>query len=226
MLLPACLAVCRYATICHNDELSGYLRILKTRKGIFALNAICWLYGACFTLPFSIEDKFGLDGVGTCGIAEIDSTFLWTYYMVGVVIALFAAYAVTYIFYYKLAQWIKDSETSALMMTTRLAHDKLTTTRNLMRMMKWILLIPVVLYYPALTVEAVLRIYPGAMTMRTARYFTFTVPLPKIINPIITIIFVKRYRAAVCKLFHRNVQVSNGDAASIATTCSAVATEK
>lgn len=199
MLMPACLAVCRHASICGEHELHPSLRPLKTKKGILLLNALFWTYGLLFSVPYIISDKFGLDRMGCCGIAEIDSAFLWIYYMVVIVGPLFVAYGVSLTFYRKLGRWVK--ETSSLMLITPETQETLIATRSMMRMLKWVLLVPVLFYYPGLTLEAVLRIVPDFATLRTARIFMITVPLPHVIDPVITLIFVKRYRVAALKIF-------------------------
>uniref|UniRef100_A0A914XC93 G-protein coupled receptors family 1 profile domain-containing protein n=1 Tax=Plectus sambesii TaxID=2011161 RepID=A0A914XC93_9BILA len=196
MLLPGCLAVCRYAGISNERELDSpyLLRALKKRKGIYILNIAFWMYGLLYTLPFVATDKFGLDAIGCCGITEISSVFLWVYYLVNVVFFLFLAYVVSFVFYRKIGRWVKEtSSASTLLPHTR---DTLKVTRNLQRMIKWMLLVPVVFYYPALGVQAALRLSPGIVDLHTARLFMITVPLPHIMDPIITLIFVKCYRSA------------------------------
>uniref|UniRef100_A0A914UJA1 G-protein coupled receptors family 1 profile domain-containing protein n=1 Tax=Plectus sambesii TaxID=2011161 RepID=A0A914UJA1_9BILA len=196
MLLPGCLAVCRYAGIYNERELDSpyLLRALKKRKGIYILNIAFWMYGLLYTLPFVATDKFGLDAIGCCGITEINSVFLWVYYLVNVVFFLFLAYVVSFVFYRKIGRWVKEtSSASTLLPHTR---DTLKVTRNLQRMIKWMLFVPVVFYYPALGVQAALRLSPGIVDLHAARLFMITVPLPHIIDPIITLIFVKCYRTA------------------------------
>uniref|UniRef100_A0A914WA25 G protein-coupled receptor n=1 Tax=Plectus sambesii TaxID=2011161 RepID=A0A914WA25_9BILA len=163
-----------------------------------------WTYGLSYPLPFVISDMFGLDGMGVCGIMEIDTAFLWSYYMVVVVGILFGAYAITFTFYRKLGRW----ETSSLMTLSEHTRETLIITRNLMRMMKWVLFIPVVFYYPGLTIEAALRLSPGSVATRTARFFMITVPLPHVLDPLVTIFFMKSYRTAVMNLLRGKAKVS------------------
>jgi hypothetical protein len=198
MMLPACLAMCRHAGLCSVHELPVVLRPLKTRKGILALNAMFWTYGIFFMWPFLYYDKFGLDAMGCCGVTEIDTLFLWIYYLVFIGSPLFIAYAVTFIFYRKLDQWVR--ETSALMTMTSHTRESLTITRNVMRMIKWLLFVPIVCFYPAHTCETLLRIFPNFVSVGTARLFMITFSLPHVCDPIITLIFVKRYRMALVSL--------------------------
>uniref|UniRef100_A0A914XHX3 G-protein coupled receptors family 1 profile domain-containing protein n=1 Tax=Plectus sambesii TaxID=2011161 RepID=A0A914XHX3_9BILA len=198
LLLPACLAVCRYAAVCWEQDLHPILRYLKTRRGILLLNAMFWTYGLTFTLPLIADDKFGLDRMGCCGVTDIDSVFLWTYYMIVIVGILFGAYTLMFIFYRKLGKWVK--ETSSLLTMSSVTRDTLMATRNLMRLLRWLLLLPVVVYYPALIVETILRVFPNAISVRTARYFLITVPLPHVCDPIVTLLFVKSYRTALFSL--------------------------
>uniref|UniRef100_A0A914W647 G-protein coupled receptors family 1 profile domain-containing protein n=1 Tax=Plectus sambesii TaxID=2011161 RepID=A0A914W647_9BILA len=201
LLLPACLAVCRYVAICSEQTLHPRLRVLKKRKGIIILNGIFWAYGLTFTIPLIITDRFGLGDIGICGVTDINSIGLWIYYMVVVVGALFGAYVVMFIFYRRLGNWVKT--TSSMMVMSSRTRETLNGTRNLMRMLRWLLFLPMVVYYPALTIEALLRIVPRAVSTRTARYFLITVPLAHVLDPIATIIFVKSYRTALLKSFGR-----------------------
>uniref|UniRef100_A0A914W3P8 G-protein coupled receptors family 1 profile domain-containing protein n=1 Tax=Plectus sambesii TaxID=2011161 RepID=A0A914W3P8_9BILA len=128
LLLPACLAVCRYVAICSEQTLHPRLRVLKKRKGIIILNGIFWAYGLTFTIPLIITDRFGLGDIGICGVTEINSIALWIYYMVVVVGALFGAYVVMFIFYRRLGSWVKVRET--LFFIPSLEYKKLFASRG------------------------------------------------------------------------------------------------
>jgi hypothetical protein len=75
--MPSCLAVCRCAIVCRDQNLGSLLRVLRKRKGILALIGMYWTYGLLFPLPLVINDNFGLDPLGCCGITAIDSLNLW-----------------------------------------------------------------------------------------------------------------------------------------------------
>ena len=78
--------------------------------------------------------------------------------MVFIVGVIFGGYAVTFTFYRKLGRWMK--ETSSMIGISAETRETLKITRNLMRMIKWLLFFPVVVYYPALCCQSMLRIFP------------------------------------------------------------------
>jgi hypothetical protein len=127
-------------------------------------------------------------------------SFFRIYFVAGVSF-IFVLYSVTFHFYRKLGSWVQT--TSSMMTMTSQTEETLTATRGLMRMMKWLLFQPVVFLYPALVMETLLRIFPGFISVRTARLFLITGPLPQIFNPIITMFFVKRYSVTVSHLLPR-----------------------
>jgi hypothetical protein len=173
------------------------------------LNGLFWTYGLFFTTPLIFQNKFGLDPLGCCGVTTIDSIPLWIYYMVFVMGPVFLCYGITFIFYGKLASWVKT--TSAMMMITAQTRATLNATRDLMRMMKWVLFFPIFVYYPAPTCEYLMRLFPGIISVRTARIILLTAPLPHVLDPIVTVFFVKRYRTALRELLcgSKNAQSSS-----------------
>uniref|UniRef100_A0A914X122 G-protein coupled receptors family 1 profile domain-containing protein n=1 Tax=Plectus sambesii TaxID=2011161 RepID=A0A914X122_9BILA len=219
MTLPSCLSLCRHVGLVREEhELHPMLRPLKRRKGILALNGIFWTYGLLYPLPFILTDRMGLDPMGFCGVVEIDSFLFWTYYLVFIGGVLFSAYIVTFIFYRKLSIWVQ--ETSSMISATAQTNETLAVTRSIMRMIRWLLFVPFVFYYPALTVEMVMRISPNLISVLTARIFLITVPLPHIIDPFVTLLFVKCYRMSLIELtnggrtlFKRSVYPSHGTVA-------------
>ena len=121
------------------------------------------------------------------------------YYLVVVVGALFVAYAITFTFYRKLSKWVE--ETSSLISISEQTRETLTITRNVMRMIKWLLFVPVVFYYPALSVQGLLRIHPNIVSVSTARIFMSSATLANVVDPFVTMTFVKPYRKALLDLF-------------------------
>jgi hypothetical protein len=89
-------------------------------------------------------------------------------------------------------------------------RETLIATRSLMRMIKWLLFFPIVVYYPSPTVEVLLRIFPNIVSIRTARMVMITCPMSHAVDPFFIIIFVKRYRVALIELLggHENASVS------------------
>jgi hypothetical protein len=129
--------------------------------------------------------------------------------LVIVVGALFVAYATSFIFYRKLSKWVE--ETSSLISISEQTQETLTITRNIMRMTKWLLFVPIVFYYPALSVEGLLRIFPNIVSVSTARIFMSTATLPHVVDPFVTMIFVQPYRKALLALIfgRKNVSLIN-----------------
>ena len=197
LLLPACLSVCRHANIT-DEQLSKTLVALKTRNGILLFNAILWTYGLLVPLPFVLENAFGQDPMGVCGLARFNSVFLWIYYIVFMSVALIS-YAITFIFYRKLNSWV-NAKTSMIILTAE-TKETLLVTRNLMRLIRWLLFLPVITQYPAVCLELALRFHPNLVTVRTARMFMSIAPIAHMLDPIVTILSVKRYRLVVFSLF-------------------------
>uniref|UniRef100_A0A914XBN8 G-protein coupled receptors family 1 profile domain-containing protein n=1 Tax=Plectus sambesii TaxID=2011161 RepID=A0A914XBN8_9BILA len=201
MTLPSCLSLCRYVGLVRDEqELHPMLRPLRRRKGILALNGMFWAYGLLFNLPFILTDRMGLDSLGFCGVVEINSVLLWAYYLVFVISVLFGAYIVTFIFYRKLSTWVQT--TSSLMTATSHTNETLALTRNIMRMIRWLLFVPFVFYYPAVVVQMALRISPNLVSVFTARLFVITLPIPHLVDPFITLFFVKCYRTTLAELIN------------------------
>uniref|UniRef100_A0A914XRN7 G-protein coupled receptors family 1 profile domain-containing protein n=1 Tax=Plectus sambesii TaxID=2011161 RepID=A0A914XRN7_9BILA len=202
MTLPSCLALCRHVGLVQDlQELHPLLWPLKKRKGIIALNGMLWTYGLLFTLPFILTDRMGLDSLGFCGIVEISSVLLWAYYLVFIIGVLFGAYIVTFIFYRKLSVWAQTA--SSTMTATSLTNETLALTRNIMRMIRWLLFVPFVFYYPAVVVQTALRISPNLVSVFTARIFVITLPLPHLIDPFVTLFFVKCYHRTLVELISK-----------------------
>uniref|UniRef100_A0A914WIT0 G-protein coupled receptors family 1 profile domain-containing protein n=1 Tax=Plectus sambesii TaxID=2011161 RepID=A0A914WIT0_9BILA len=202
MTLPSCLSLCRYVGVVRDEkELHPMLKPLRRRKGILALNGIFWTYGLLFNLPFILTDRMGLDSLGFCGVVEISSVLLWVYYLVFVISVLFGAYIVTFIFYRKLSAWVQ--ETSSLMTATSHTNETLALTRNIMRMIKWLLFVPFVFYYPAVVVQMALRISPNLISVFTARIFVITLPVPHLVDPFVTLFFVKCYHRTLVELISK-----------------------
>ena len=63
-------------------------------------------------------------------------------------------------------------------------------------------IVPFVFYYPALVIELALRISPNVVNEFTARIFVKTAPLPHLIDPFVTLFFVKCYQISLAELFN------------------------
>jgi hypothetical protein len=115
-MIPPCLAMCRYAVICSNQQMAANLKIFTRPSGIYAVNALAWSYMAIFVIPFVFLHDFGLDVIGICGIVSLHSPVLLVYYLVGTVGVVFASYVLTIVFYQKLDHWVRVTS-SAIMLT-------------------------------------------------------------------------------------------------------------
>jgi hypothetical protein len=197
MIMP-CLAVCRYAAVCNDTNRSRLLKFLTTRNGILTLNIFVWSFASLYPIPLIINKNFGLDVVGVCGIGKLDTIIPFVYYFMCVLVVLFASYLITLIFYRKLGNWVREK--SSELSQNAHSRETLQVTRNLMRLMKWIMIFPLFVFTPASLITLLLRYNPKIVSVVIARIFVSSVPLCSIVNPIVTVIFVRKYRILLMRI--------------------------
>ena len=102
------LAMCRFFALNQNsaDEKSFKNRLFLTCKGTKTLSLALLIYIIAINFPYIYNDAYGRDPIGACGIAVIDDLYLFAFYVISAVGAVFLSCILTFIYYQKLNTWI------------------------------------------------------------------------------------------------------------------------
>uniref|UniRef100_A0A914XDQ7 G-protein coupled receptors family 1 profile domain-containing protein n=1 Tax=Plectus sambesii TaxID=2011161 RepID=A0A914XDQ7_9BILA len=174
--------------------LSGNSRFGSTtnRRGVIGIDCGIWIVSALLYLPFVILDKFGIEKVGTCGITHEENWYELPYFLFcsG---TLFVAYSATFFFNRRLHSWVKNMNTKLLSLTGE-SKVTLSDTRNLMKIFRWFLIVPVIAFLPTLILQILYRTNIQLLNIRFDRVVVAFGALPAVINPFVTIKYLRPYR--------------------------------
>uniref|UniRef100_A0A914V819 G-protein coupled receptors family 1 profile domain-containing protein n=1 Tax=Plectus sambesii TaxID=2011161 RepID=A0A914V819_9BILA len=146
-------------------------------------------------LPLMLNDAFGEDPSGFCGAKKFTSIPLLLGYEFTVVFAYFGSLAVTGIYYYRLAKWLKRHQT----IPSGNRHE-VDYTRAIMRVMKIVTLMPAFLDGPVMILTATQMLLPE-MPMWINRALCLSYFLSSAANPWLTIALVKQFRVSFLRLW-------------------------
>lgn len=188
------LAGLRYMALCGNNRFS----ILFSRRGVICVDCGIWLAAALFYSPYLLFDKFGLEMAGTCGITHNGKWYETSYYFACSAI-LFLAYIATFVFNQKLHTWVKRTSMKLNSLSSK-SKLNLSDTRNLLKIFRWFLILPVVAFLPASSLEFLYRIDVKLLNTSLDRVIIAFIALPALINPLVTIKYLKPYRLVMEKV--------------------------
>uniref|UniRef100_A0A914UZL0 G-protein coupled receptors family 1 profile domain-containing protein n=1 Tax=Plectus sambesii TaxID=2011161 RepID=A0A914UZL0_9BILA len=203
VMLPPFIAISRYVVIVdqRSSRLVLILKPLFCKVGIIAMNSIVWLYQLGYTIPLLILDKFGLDPIGVCGITKMPSVFA-VYYFILVPSSLLALL----VCYRKLECMVRRMSSQCQMANVTIcAPNRMQDTKNLLKLLKWIALLPLVFALLPTIIEIGLRWNDQFVSIRTGRAVVALFPLSHLVNPFLTVRFSRTFRV----LLHRAVVKSS-----------------
>uniref|UniRef100_A0A914VRQ9 G-protein coupled receptors family 1 profile domain-containing protein n=1 Tax=Plectus sambesii TaxID=2011161 RepID=A0A914VRQ9_9BILA len=193
---PAIIAADRYYKISTISQPSGFSisNALFSKRATIPL-ILSWSFIAAISnLPLMLNDAFGEDPSGFCGAKKFTSIPLLLGYEFSVVFAYFGSLAVTGIYYYRLAKWLKQHQTIPTG-----NHQEVDYTRAIMRVMKIVTLMPAILDGPVMTLTAAQMVLPE-MPMWINRVLIVPYFLSSAANPWLTIALVKQFRVSFLQL--------------------------
>uniref|UniRef100_A0A914W2I3 G-protein coupled receptors family 1 profile domain-containing protein n=1 Tax=Plectus sambesii TaxID=2011161 RepID=A0A914W2I3_9BILA len=193
---PAIIAADRYYKISTISQPSGFSisNALFSKRATIPLIMSWSFIAAISNLPLMLNDAFGEDPSGFCGAKKFTSIPLLLGYEFSVVFAYFGSLAVTGIYYYRLAKWLKQHQTIPTG-----NHQEVDYTRAIMRVMKIVTLMPAILDGPVMTLTAAQMLLPE-MPMWINRVLIVPYFLSSAANPWLTIALVKQFRVSFLQL--------------------------
>jgi hypothetical protein len=199
MCIPPCLAINRYA-VCYSqrEKLARILLVAFSRKGIYLINFFLWMYQVIFNLPFVLFDTLGLQKLGSCGLINEQSenrNAVKIYYVGGVLGIYFGSYTLLLIFYSKVATWVKAM--SAAITLTAKTYETLRETKSVMRLAKWITLIPLIVTSPTIISQVIIEINADIVSVRLTRALLCFYVLFPVSNAFLTLTFARAYRSTL-----------------------------
>jgi hypothetical protein len=201
LCIPPFLAMNRYAIVCSEQEnLARVLYTAFSRKGIYLMVLLIWIYQIVFSLPFTIFNTLGLHSLGVCGMLNIESYHrrnIHIYYIFGCLLLYFCVYTILLFFYSKVAAWVKSM--SGNLTVTVQTRQTLSETKSVLRLTKWITIVPLIVTSPTAIAAALLEINPQLIPLRFARCFMCFYALSPVFNAFLTLSCLRLYHSAMKK---------------------------
>uniref|UniRef100_A0A914WVL8 G-protein coupled receptors family 1 profile domain-containing protein n=1 Tax=Plectus sambesii TaxID=2011161 RepID=A0A914WVL8_9BILA len=121
-----------------------------------------WFFLSVFlNLPLMLNDAWGEDPAGFCGTKKFTSIPLLISYECTVILVFVGSMIVTAIYYYRLVAWLKQQEASRRRRKSSLCSiEAVDYTSGVLRVMKFVMLVPLCTMTPAGVLTAGKMILP------------------------------------------------------------------
>uniref|UniRef100_A0A914UYB0 G-protein coupled receptors family 1 profile domain-containing protein n=1 Tax=Plectus sambesii TaxID=2011161 RepID=A0A914UYB0_9BILA len=159
-------------------------------------------FALLFNIPMLLNSAFGEDTVGYCGTKRISEVRIMLM-LLCVCCVFFVAFPLSYVYYMRLAKWIKQNQRATSTESTK-------RTTEIMLMMKLIIVVPLVLSVVPITLSTGQMILPE-LPMWLKRILIAPYYVSNAVDPWLTIFLVQpiRQRALqLLRMFERNATVS------------------
>uniref|UniRef100_A0A914UXJ7 G-protein coupled receptors family 1 profile domain-containing protein n=1 Tax=Plectus sambesii TaxID=2011161 RepID=A0A914UXJ7_9BILA len=147
-----------------------------------------------FNMPLLLNNAFGEDTVGFCGIKKFTEVRIMLMYLCVIVIA-FAALPLSYVYYKRLAKWIKQNRRSN-------NAENRKRTKEIMLMIKLIVIVPLVFNTTSLLLGWGQAFFPE-MPMWLRRILISPYYVSNVVDPWLTIILVQPIRRRALQLLRK-----------------------
>jgi hypothetical protein len=195
---PPFLAINRYAVVCAQEQpLARFLSRAFTKKGICLIIFLLAFYQLLFNVPFTAMNSLGLAPSGSCFVLNrsFNNHWLLIYYYCGVIGLYDVAYFALFFFYNRVRTWVKNM--SSKLTLTAQTKSTVQDTQNVMKLTKWITIIPFIVTAPTIIGEIIERINPDIIPIRIGRCMVSLYPLYPVFNGYLTVLFATPYRLAL-----------------------------
>uniref|UniRef100_A0A914XKR2 G-protein coupled receptors family 1 profile domain-containing protein n=1 Tax=Plectus sambesii TaxID=2011161 RepID=A0A914XKR2_9BILA len=181
-----------------NRESESWKHKLFSQRGTIIMSGIFWLYIFSVNIPFVFLDMYGRDALGICGIVYDLPVSLFVQFYICMLGTFFTSVVLTIVYYRRLDKWIGE-------MTRGIMSDETTSavreTERLVKMTKWLTMMPVVCTTPGASLNFFLRFFPQLVNVRVARLVMIPFNFTSLANPFITLYFMKPFRNALTESF-------------------------
>uniref|UniRef100_A0A914VM47 G-protein coupled receptors family 1 profile domain-containing protein n=1 Tax=Plectus sambesii TaxID=2011161 RepID=A0A914VM47_9BILA len=201
---PPMIATHRYYSL--NNETD-----MRTGSCGFRMRAICgdhyvlhliigwYIIVVIANVPLILGNSFGEDPSGFCLLRRFETPPLLIYYLATAINTVVLSLSITGLYYYKLSKWMKEHQNQLQNIARNSTSEAYTVTKELMRLMRFISILPVLTSTPVALLTAGQMILP-ITPMWINRIFSACYMFTPCVTPWLTIFFVRPFRNRFIKV--------------------------